>query len=352
MPTPLRHRLVVSLTAAVLAGLVTGSVAAAAPASATDRAPGPAERRAPYSFAVIGDLPYGPAEEARFPGFVDTLDAAPGLRLVAHLGDVKNGSTTCDDARLGAVRAGFDRLRVPLVYTPGDNEWTDCHRTTTGSYQPLERLAAVRELFFPRPGRTLGGAMRVTSQQGRGVPENVRWVRADVSFATLHVVGSNNDLAPWTGLGETAPTAAQVQEQWTRMDAAVANVRAAFAEARRHQRRAVVLMQQADMFDPTVTDPQPAAYSAFRPLVQAIVEESGRFRGPVYLFDGDSHVFHQDRPLARGSQWLDFYRVSGRADRLLRTTVDGEERGTHTYLRVDVAPRGREVLRMERVPVS
>ena len=59
----------------------------------------------------------------------------------------------------------------------------------------------MRELFFPWPGRTLGGPMRVTSQQGRGIPENVRWVRADVSFATLHVVGSNNDLAPWTGIG-------------------------------------------------------------------------------------------------------------------------------------------------------
>ncbi|SDR77576.1 hypothetical protein SAMN04488570_0346 [Nocardioides scoriae] len=352
MPTPLRHRLVVSLTAAVLAGLVTGSVAAAAPASATDRAPGPAERRAPYSFAVIGDLPYGPTEEARFPGFVDALYAAPGLSLVAHLGDVKNGSSTCDDARLEAVRTQFDRLRDPLVYTPGDNEWTDCHRTNNGAYQPLERLDAVRDLFFPRPGRTLGGAMRVTSQAGRGYPENVRWVRADVSFATLHVVGSNNDLAPWTGIGQTTPTAAQVQEQWRRMDAAIANVHQAFAEARRHHRRAVVLMQQADMFDPTVTDPQPAAYSAFRPLVQAIVDESRRFRGPVHLFDGDSHVYRHDRPLARGSQWLDFYQVRGRADRLVRTTVDGEERGTHTYLEVTVSPRSPQVLRMERVPVS
>ncbi len=339
-----------AVTSTVLAALVTGGLAAGDPARAAD--PAPSERRAPYGFAVVGDLPYGPAEEARFPGFIDDLNAARGVSLVAHLGDIKSGSTTCDDARFGAVRAGFDRLRDPLVYTPGDNEWTDCHRVNNGAYQPLERLAAVRELFFPRPGRTLGGSMRVTSQQGRGFPENVRWVKADVSFATLHVVGSNNDLTPWTGIGETAPTAAQVKEQWRRMDAAIANVRAAFAEARRNGRRAVVLMQQADMFDPTVTDPQPAAYSAFRPLVQVIVDESRRFRGPVYLFDGDSHVYHQDRPLARGSKWLDFYQVRGRADRLLRTTVDGEERGTSTYLKVTVQPRGREVLRTQRVPVS
>ncbi len=333
----------------VLTALAAAALVAPGPAAGDSAAAG---RRAPYGFAVIGDLPYGAAEEARFPGFVDTLNAAPGVSLVAHLGDVKSGSTTCDDARLGAVRAQLDRLRDPLVYTPGDNEWADCHRPAAGSYQPLERLDAVRALFFPRPGRTLGGPLRVASQQDRGFPENVRWVRADVSFATLHVIGSNNDLVPWTGIGETTPTAPQVQEQWRRMDAAVANVRAAFAEARRHDRRAVVLMQQADMFDPTVADPQPAAYSAFRPLVQAILDEARRFRGPVYLFDGDSHVYRQDRPLARGSRWLDFYQVSGSADRLRRTTVDGEERGTSTYLQVTVQPRGREVLRTRRVPVS
>ena len=39
------------------------------------------------------------------------------------------------------------------MYTPGDNEWTDCHRPNNGAYDPLERLnTGVRETFFATPG--------------------------------------------------------------------------------------------------------------------------------------------------------------------------------------------------------
>jgi hypothetical protein len=99
----------------------------------------------------------------------------------------------------------------------------------------------------------MGHSVSVASQALRGFPENVRYQRGGVSFATLHVVGSNNDLAPWTGLGNTLATPAQVDEERARMRAAVANVRTAFHEARRHQLRGVVLQQQADMFDPCRT---------------------------------------------------------------------------------------------------
>jgi hypothetical protein len=52
----------------------------------------------------------------------------------------------------------FEQFKNPLVYTPGDNEWTDCHKTNEGtSGDPLKELAAVRSLFFPEPGYTLGG---------------------------------------------------------------------------------------------------------------------------------------------------------------------------------------------------
>ncbi|NUS52738.1 MAG: hypothetical protein HOQ22_17080 [Nocardioidaceae bacterium] len=304
-----------------------------------------------YTFAVIGDVPYGSTDEQHFPAFVAGINADPDVRTVTHLGDIKSGSTTCDDARFERVRSEFDLFADPLVYTPGDNEWTDCHRANNGGYQPLERLAKVRSLFFSRPGHTLGrstGGLHV--QTDRGIPENVRYVRAGVSFATLHVVGSNDDLAPWTGVGNAAATDQQVAEERHRMAAAVANVRAAFEVARRDGLRAVVLQQQADMFDPTVTDPKPSDYSAFRPLVQALVDESRGFAGPVYLFNGDSHRFNQDRPLAQGSPWLSFYGARGAADNLRRITVDGSDLGEADWLKVSVHPHGSEVLSFEKVP--
>ncbi|MGZ4494558.1 MAG: hypothetical protein ACXVWU_07665 [Nocardioides sp.] len=305
----------------------------------------------PYSFAVIGDVPYGDAAQQAFPSFIAGINADPDVRTVTHLGDIKSGSTTCDDARYGTIRADFDLFTDPLVYTPGDNEWTDCHRANNGAYHPLERLAKVRSLFFDRPGHTLGGDMSVASQSAQGLPENVRWERAGISFATLHVVGSNNDLAPWTGIGETAPTQAQLREERTRMDASIANMRRAFATAESHGDRIVVLQQQADMFDETVPDPSPADYSAFKPLVRALVDAASSYDGHVYLFNGDSHRFRQDQPLAAGSRWLDFYGVDGSAANLTRVTVDGSDRGETDWLKVTAQP-GSDDLSVTQVPGS
>ncbi len=326
--------------------LAAGALAASA---LTAAAPVSAQPEHTWSFAVIGDVPYGDAMLAGFPAFIDRINADPDVRMVSHLGDIKSGSTTCDEAWFQAVRRDFDRFRDPLVYTPGDNEWTDCHRSSNGTYSPLERLATIRKMFFDRPGRTLGQRVAVRSQESRGFPENVRYTRAGISFATLHVVGSNNDLAPWSGLGYTGPTAAQVAEERDRMDATIANMRSAFDHAKADHDRAVVLMQQADMFDGTVADPQPADYSAFRPLVQALIDEANSFDGPVYLFNGDSHEFHQDHPLAQDSPWLSFYDVQGSADNLTRVTVDGAGKAENDWVKVTVHPTGHRALTVERV---
>jgi hypothetical protein len=332
-------------TLALAATLALGAVVAAPQAKAVTAYD--AEKPA-YTFAVIGDVPYGTAAEDHFPTFVQGINADPDVTMVTHLGDIKSGSTECTDARFERVRHDFDGFDDPLVYTPGDNEWTDCHRPNNGGYQPLERLTKVRSLFFTQPGTTLGAPEQVVSQADRGIPENVRWTRGDVSFATLHVVGSNDDLAPWTG--NASATDVQVAEEDHRMAAAIANVRAAFREAKTHQLRGVVLMQQADMFDPTVPDPKLSDYSAFQPLVQTLIDESRRYDGPVYLFNGDSHRLNQDRPLAAGSPWLDFYGVKHSADNLRRVTVDGSDLGEADWLKVTVQPRGADLLTIEKVP--
>ena len=337
---------VAPITTLALAATLTLGVLLVAPEAKA--APVSQAEEPPYTFAVIGDVPYGTPAEDHFPAFIQGINADPDVTWVTHLGDIKSGSTTCTDERFARVRHDFDGFADPLVYTPGDNEWTDCHRPNNGGYQPLERLAKIRSLFFSDPGTTLGAPASVDSQEDRGVPENVRWTRGDVSFATLHVVGSNDDLVPWTG--NTAPTEEQVNEEEDRMAAAVANVRSAFREAEHDDLKGVVLMQQADMFDPTVTNPRPAAYSAFRPLVRTLVDEARRYDGPVYLFNGDSHRFNQDRPLAAGSPWLDFYGVQHSADNLQRVTVDGAALGETDWLKVTVQPRGDDLLSIQRVP--
>jgi hypothetical protein len=345
------HRVTLaSLPALAVAGtLALGALRAPADASSSTTAPSTTQDHS-YTFAVIGDVPYGDPAQAAFPAFIEGINADPDVRLVTHLGDIKSGSTTCDDQRFAVIRHDFDHFKDPLVYTPGDNEWTDCHRANNGAYQPLERLAELRSLFFSPAGTTLGAPALVRSEARLGIPENVRYQRAGLSFATLHVVGSNDDLAPWTGLGNTTATPDQVTEEQQRMRAAIANLHAAFELARRQHLHGVVLQQQADMFDPTVTAPAFADYSAFQPLVQAMVNESRHFSGPVYLFNGDSHRFNVDRPLASGSSWLSFYGITHAADNLQRVTVDGSDLGEADWLKVTVHRRSRPLLTFEQVP--
>ncbi len=338
------RRLPLAAAGAALALLASPAVAVA------DRHGHDDHHTAPHTFAVIGDLPYGDTVTAELPAMIEQINAGrPGFTV--HVGDIKSGSTLCDDATYTSVKAAFDTFRAPLVYTPGDNEWTDCHRPNNGAYQPLERLAHLRSVFFAHPGRTLGAdPVRVRSQARYGIPENVRWSDGGVDLATLHVVGSNDDLAPWTGVGETAATPEQVAEERARMAAAVRQVRETFEEAREEHHRAVAFFLQADMFDPTYT-PTWADISAFQPLVRALVDGSRRFPGEVYLFNGDSHSFVADRPLAAGSPWLTTYGVRGSADNLQRVTVDGSANADKDWLRVTVSRSSRgPALTWERVP--
>jgi len=50
-----------------------------------------------FIFAAIGDIPYGAAEIAKFPSHIQDLNADKELKFVAHVGDIKNGSSVCSD---------------------------------------------------------------------------------------------------------------------------------------------------------------------------------------------------------------------------------------------------------------
>ncbi|MDQ0574000.1 hypothetical protein QFZ29_000223 [Agromyces albus] len=330
-------------------------VSTALPAQAT-----PGSSDAPhdesFSFAVIGDVPYGSDQVARFPAMVSELNEQEELRFVSHLGDIKAGSAQCTDEYFAAIKAQFDRFEAPLVYTPGDNEWVDCHRANNGSYDPLERLDALRSLFFSNPGKTLGANMPVTVPDS-DLPENVTFGVQRVAFSVLNVQGSNNSLMPWSGLGLTEPTAAQLEEVASRTAADVEQLERTFADAKATNARAVVVMTQADMFDPFLlragAAENPELVSGFQLIVEALAKGSRDFGGEVYLFNGDSHIYNDDSPLAAGSPWLEIYGQDS-VDTLRRVTVEGAAT-SNEWLRVAVQPNsgaGEGVLSWERVPYT
>ena len=312
--------------AAVVAGFVLSGASgayAAGPESGGDSS------AKPLTVAVIGDVPYGLEQEASVGQLVDAINADPHVRLALHLGDIKSGSTTCTDERFAAALATFESFKDPVVYTPGDNEWTDCHRVNNGGYNPLERLAAVRETFFADPGSLLGSRPATVDYQPELV-ENVRWIESRVAFATLHVIGSNNGLSAWTGIGNIVPTPEQTAEVDARIAAAIAWVDQTFDAAEQRDLRGVVLAMQADTWAPLPS-------SAQRAIVDRIASRTETFDGEVLLLQGDSHTYLVDNPLG--------------LDNFTRIVVHGETL-PFEYLRLTINPVRGELFSWERVPVT
>lgn len=238
----------------------------------------------PVRFAAIGDLPYGGlVERARFVALIRAINAdAPDFTV--HVGDIKSGASLCSDKRFYVAAALFERFAQPLVYTPGDNEWTDCHRETAGGFDPGERLGRLREIFFPAPFRFgapgSGRAVQADDPDHAAYVENQRWEQGGVVFATLHVVGSFDNARR------------QPEEFAGRRAAALAWLDAAFARAGVIEARAVVLFFHGDPFHERERL-RNAAYTGF---LDAVAGQAAGFGGPVLLVHGDSHRFVVDRP--------------------------------------------------------
>ncbi len=183
----------------------------------------------PFTFAAMGCLPYGRhagGEEAFGRLLVEINRQRPAFAV--HLGDILGSDERCTDELLLRRRGQFDSVETALVYTPGDNEWTDTHSERAGRFEPRERLARIRELFFAEERSRGQRPMPLVTQRRDAAHqryvENARWSVGGVMFATAHVVGSQNNHQP------KVPGAL---EEWRARDAAnAAWVREVFAAAR------------------------------------------------------------------------------------------------------------------------
>lgn len=263
------------------------------------------------SYAVIGDAPYGTQALTDFPRLIAGINADPAVRLVIHVGDVKGGSDLCTDAWFASVAAGFATFSDPLVFTPGDNDWTDCWPLKARQVDPLELLAKVRSMFFP-DGRSLGQRPMAVRNQSADpnfakFRENLRWSTGGVTFVTLHIVGSNDNL------GRTPQMDAEHRE---RKSANLAWMRQAFAEAKAEASLGLVILTQANpgfenfwppaaktrYFIPFIArgQPLPSPNTAYKDYVVALAEELENFDKPVAYVHGDTHLFRSDKPLYSG----------------------------------------------------
>ena len=301
-----------------------GSVAASA---AGHHGPGRPPKASPppaaFDFVALGDTPYVlPADYGRFEALIGAVNHQKP-RFTVHVGDIKSGSTLCTEEIYKKVFAEFQLFEQPLIYTPGDNEWTDCGREKAGRYDPEERLAVVRKLFFPDHNSFGKTKLPLTSQALNPAfatyVENNRWTTGNVAFATVHLVGSNNNFVPNDAKGQN-------HEFYDRMKANLAWLDEVFAEATAQHRLGVVLFTQADMFSP---DKNAKDADGFTEIIAALSRHSVAFGRPVLLVNGDSHRLIVDKPLlnpASPKQVLQNFtrlQVPGEADVIaVRVSVD------------------------------
>jgi len=247
-----------------------------------------AQAPARFDFAIVGDAPYNRLEEAVFSKMLEQIDQED-LAFVVHVGDFKNGSSPCSDALYALRLQQFQSARHPFIFIPGDNEWTDCHRSGA---DPLERLAKLRELFYPDDYSLGRRKLRLERQSAdprfAEYRENLRWRVGAALFIGLNLPGSNNNL------GRTP----QMDAEYARRSAANAVWLAeGFDVAKAKGDAAVFIAIQADPhFKRASRHPLDAAdgYAQFR---QALLTHALAYAKPVILIHGDGHRYRVDHPL-------------------------------------------------------
>lgn len=317
------------------------------------------ERGEAYAIGLWGDLPYSDLQAlVGVPNLIADMNRQ-NLAFTIHDGDLKAGSgtpgsvtpTTCSDAMYVQALGFFNALRAPAMLTPGDNDWTDCDRPANGGFSSRERLDHERLVFFSTPFSLGQRRLRQEVQTAAlclGVNgatpcvENRRWTFGGVTYLTLNVQGSCNNLC------DTAPD----PTEWAaRNQANIAWLRESFRFAAARQSAAVMIVAQANpgwdatdgtrapLRDPKTlveTDTQP---DGFHEYLIALRDEVIAFRKPVAYVHGDSHYHRVDKPLldAQGRRLENFTRVE--------TFGDNQANGTNdvNWLKVIVDPRSREV---------
>ena len=243
-------------------------------------------------FVALGDMPYSlPKDFVRYERLIKAINAdKPALSI--FVGDTKSGETPCTDEYMEKTTGYFNSFDAPLIYSIGDNEWTDCHRTLAGSYDPIERLDRIRKTQFVDQ-HSFGKRRMALTRQSDVMPqfakfvENSLWVKGKFVFVSLHIPGSNNNY-------ERTP--ASTQEYLERNAANLAWIEYAFQLTQKKSAAGIVFAFQADMFysPPGVVNNQNSGFVDTLNQFRSLAEKTTL---PILLIHGDSHRLRIDQPL-------------------------------------------------------
>jgi hypothetical protein len=184
------NRLLAPLLAALLAAAAMAGLALA-DRDDDDRGDGDSSS---HSLGLWGDVPYSDVQTTSgVPNLIADMNRQR-LAFTVHDGDIKAGASRCDDPVYEQFEAFLNSLRAPAMYTPGDNEWTDCDRESAGGYDSGERLELIRANLFDNSW-SFGQRRRRLDVQEAPYVENRRWRFGGVVYATV-----------WSGRTTTSAT--------------------------------------------------------------------------------------------------------------------------------------------------
>jgi hypothetical protein len=364
-----RRKLVLVLLVA-LAAAVTAGIAIAGQGNGNNKT-------FEYAVGLWGDLPYNDVQaQTGVPNLIADMNNSD-ISFSIHDGDLKAGSgtagsvtpTTCSDALYQQSLDYLNSLRQPAFFTPGDNDWTDCDRPANGSFNELERLQRERQLLFSTD-QSFGQKTMTTEVQstplcvgttnttagstaGPYFPtpcvENRRWTFHGVTYATVNVQGTCNNLCT---SGSGAPDAGGDPPEYAAREAADEQwLQQTFDEAEANGSAGVMIVWQADpgfdKSDPTrapLRDPQTltetdGAVDGYKAILSKLRDLTIAFKKPVVLVHGDSHYFRVDKPLqdSSGRRLENFTRVE--------TFGDNQGNGNNDvqWVKALVDPQSRDV---------
>ncbi|MEL7479605.1 MAG: hypothetical protein AAGJ17_12125 [Pseudomonadota bacterium] len=247
------------------------------------------------TFLVMGDMPYTPIDEINLAkdGKITKAIAATPHGFLMHLGDMKSGALACTNKLLQTNKALLTSLTTqPFIYTPGDNEWTDCDRVTlTPQFDELERLNFVKGLMFDEAYTQKAKQLQGYATQAEML-ENARWQFDDIEFRTLHIPGTFNGRSQILKSDKNAALdAADKRDKYNLMWLKQALV---------HQdAEAYVFGFQADIYHPTskpaCSESQRSDCDAFKVYRDAISDFAKHTTKPVLVMHGDTGPYCQQQ---------------------------------------------------------
>jgi hypothetical protein len=233
-----------------------------------------------FSFVALADMPYFlPEDYNHFEHLIEKINTEEHDFNV-FLGDFKSSKTPCEDSIFLKIKNYFNQFEQPLIYTPGDNEWTDCKNN------PEERLEFIRTLFFDSKQLQINQVELTNQSTIKGFEkfiENKSWFYKGIQFSTFHIVGSNNNLSENPNQSNT--------EYLERDKANINWLKFTFENAVLNESLGIILLTHADMFTPD------KGATGFDNFLKELALLSETYNKPILLINGDSHKYLIDKPL-------------------------------------------------------